>query len=349
MISKTIDMKSLYQKLSDIGFSRNYVQQIALPQWWDREFEQTSGAAVEAAAYISRRLNLDLNSLLQPNRKPAFDASYQSKLKVQNGTNQQKLTVACSLAVRVAEMVAYACVRPYHTIHPLSAQDVRSHILQNNEFIDLESLLQWCWHRGIPVFHFHQYPKNTPKFHGMVVCCHPRMSNEGCSRPVIAISHNHKSSSRLLFILAHELGHLLQGHVTSDRVLMDETVEFSNSDKEETEANKFAVELLSGRWDANYKNPIVLTVKQLAKYAKAKSWEDRVDPGFVINNYGWHMQEESNKNCWGAVEKALKIVENNRNAPETINQYLSQEIDWHCLSDDNQEYLENILQVRAEI
>jgi hypothetical protein len=338
MTSKTINMKNLYRKLSDMGFSRNYVQQIALPQWWDKEFEQTSGAAVEAAAYISRRLNLDLNSLLQPNQQPAFDTSYQAKFKVQNGTNQQKLSVACSLAVRVAEMVAYACVRPYHPTRPLSAQDVRSQILRNNKFIDLESLLQWCWHRGIPVFHCDRYPHNTPKFHGMVVCCHSQTSNEGCSRPVIAISHAHKSPSRLLFILAHELGHLLQGHVTSDRVLMDE-IEFSHPDKEETEANNFAVELLSGRWDANYKNPIVLTGEQLANYAKAKSWEDRVDPGFVINNYGWHMQEESNKNCWPAVEKALKCVENSQNAPETIARYLSQEIDWHRLSDDNQEYL----------
>jgi hypothetical protein len=59
-------MASLYERLAALGFSRPFIQHQALPEWWDEEVEATPGAEVEAAAYISRRFNLDVLSLLQP-------------------------------------------------------------------------------------------------------------------------------------------------------------------------------------------------------------------------------------------------------------------------------------------
>jgi hypothetical protein len=57
-------MSSLYNKLAQLGFDKSFVQDFVLPDWWCIEFEQTEGAFIEAAAYASRKLNLDLDSLL---------------------------------------------------------------------------------------------------------------------------------------------------------------------------------------------------------------------------------------------------------------------------------------------
>ena len=57
-------MANLYNQLAQLGFDKKFVQDFVLPDWWCPEFEQTDGAAIDAAAYASRRLDLDLDSLL---------------------------------------------------------------------------------------------------------------------------------------------------------------------------------------------------------------------------------------------------------------------------------------------
>lgn len=54
------------ERLLAIGLSEKFIREQGLPDWWDSEFEDIPGTSFEAATYISRRLNLDINSLLAP-------------------------------------------------------------------------------------------------------------------------------------------------------------------------------------------------------------------------------------------------------------------------------------------
>ncbi len=45
-------MTSLYQRLSEVGFSEKFVREKALPDWWNEEFEATPGAVVEAPTTV---------------------------------------------------------------------------------------------------------------------------------------------------------------------------------------------------------------------------------------------------------------------------------------------------------
>ncbi|HEY9876817.1 MAG TPA: ImmA/IrrE family metallo-endopeptidase [Leptolyngbyaceae cyanobacterium] len=348
MTQAQMDMTTLYQRLSALGLPEAYVKKVALPDWWDAEFEQTGGAVVEAAAYISKRLNLDFDSLFREDTLPTFDRSYKAKFKVRQGTDSEQLSLAHALAIRIAEMLAYACPATYQQIAGLTAQDIRAATVRPGQPVSLGSLLRWCWDRGIPVVHFNNYP-NQPgicKFHGMAVYCHSRESGSSSSRPVIVISHQQCSPSRLLFILAHELGHLLKGHIAPDSFLIDEKVELFSDDQEETEANEFAVELLTGSPHTQYRASKSFNGEALAQYAQKKGIEDNVDPGVVANNYGWYAKQ-AGFDRWGAVANALKILEPDANAPIAINQYLNQQLNWDRLSDDNQEYLEAALNLEA--
>jgi IrrE N-terminal-like domain len=326
-------MADFYQRLAAVGLPKSFVQKQGLPDWWSEEYEQTEGAIFTAAAHISKRLNLDLLSLLNEQVQPRFVLTSQPKYKIQNGTDPQQLPIASAIAAKVADVVAFACKTPYQPIDHLSVAAIREEILTTRPFVDLAGFLDFCWSRGIPVVHFDQFPKanGVKKFQGMAACFH--------QRPVIVLSLNASSPSRLLFIAAHELGHILQGHLNlmHEGLLVDEAVRLESKDEEEIEANEVAAELLLGRHDRFYYTPRSYTAPQLVEYAQRVGSKDGVSPGVVALNYGWW------KNHWGAANAALKLLEPNADAPQQINRYLLEHLDWDQLGNDYQEYLELVL------
>jgi len=332
-----IKMTSLYERLSGIGFPEKFVREKALPDWWDEEFEANPGAVVSAAVYVSRRLNLDIASLLQPEAAPAFKQSCDAKFKTQLKNPSQQLKVAQCMAARVAEMVAYTCVPEYKPL-PKSALDVRNEILKTHKFVSLIGLLDFCWNYGIPVVHFDKFPpaKGLRKFDGMVGCFY--------KRPVIVISLKHRSPARLLFILAHELGHIIKGHI-QEAYIVDEEIEPESIDIEEIEASEFAVEVLLGKPDMGYYTPRFFSGDSLATYAQEISTRDNVDPGVVVLNSSWSKASlaatsSSRGIIWATASKALKIIEGDADAPTQINCYVQTYLDLDRLDGDSQDYLE---------
>lgn len=323
-------MASLYQRLLNVGLSKSYIQRQGLPDWWCEEYEQSEGAIVTAAAHLSNRFNLDLESLLNEQDQPRFILISQPKYKLQNGTESQNLPVASAIAAKVAEIVASACKSPYQPIEHLSVAAIREEILGSHQSVDLDGFLNFCWSRGIPVMHFDRFPKakGLKKFQGMVACFD--------QRPVIILSLNASSPSRLLFIAAHELGHILKKHLglMNEGFLVDEEIKLESKDEEEIEANEVAAELLLGRPDRFYGTLRNYTAVQLVEYTKRVGLSDRVSPGVVALNYGWY------KKHWGSAYGALKLLEPNANGPQQVNRYPLDNLNWDSLGNDYQDYLE---------
>ncbi len=353
MTQTVMEMSTLYDRLSAIGFDKAFIRSKALPDWWDAEFEATGGAVVEAATYISRRLNLDLTSLLKSDAIPTFKPASPAKFKLKPETKIEQLKVAYSMASRVAEMVAYACI-PESKALPKSAQQVRDEILtplnllepslpnsplmSSHSFVNLERLIEFCWNHGIPVVYFDNFPttEGVKTFEGLVTL----FSN----RPVIILSFKNPSLARLLFTLAHQLGHLIQGHGNGFSIL-DEEIDPDSIEPEELEANEFALELLLGKPDMGYYTPRIFTDKQLAGYAQTVSVRDRVDPGLVALNYAWNKANRATTTneqilILEAAQKALNFIEKDMDAPSTINRYFHQYLDLERLDIDSQDYLE---------
>lgn len=354
MTQTASEITALYDRLSKIGFPKQFVKSKALPDWWDTEFEATAGAAVEAASYLARRLNLDIASLLKPDATPTFKPSCQAKFKLKEGTEAEQLQVAQCMATRVAEMVAYAC-KPEFKGLLTTAKDVRDEILefsaeytttlhsnnirQNQPFVNLEGLLNFCWKYGIPVIHFAGFPNKVKKFEGLAAFFY--------GRPVIVLSFKHSSPARLLFILAHELGHIIKGHLNGGSIV-DEEIELQEGDTEEIEANEFAVELLLGKPDMTYYKIQNFSGEELAGYSQAISERDRVDPGVVALNYAWIKAQRTNNKekkgiIWATAQKALKIIEGDVKASIQINDYIRKYLDFERLDIDSQDYLEAVI------
>lgn len=330
-----MQMADLYARLATIGFPKKFVQQKILPDWWTDEVDETPGVLTEGALYISRRLNLDMQSLLDCQSTLESNSSCQPKFKLKAGTNNRQLIIPHLISARIAEMVAYACNKPYQPLDRVSVSAIRQDILARQNSVNLQGFLEYCWGRGIPVIHFDEFPPKVHKFDGMV--------GYFCDRPVILLSLKAMSPSRLLFIAAHELGHILKGHLNQEKLLIDEKISLESIDTEEVEANEVAGELLLGAADRNYYSSQDYTSKQLANYAQEISSCDRVDAGVVARNYCWHKKQL----YYRFVETAMKILEPNANAPQEINCYLKQNLDWEKLGDDNRDYLTEMLNLRG--
>jgi len=346
---RTIDIKVFYQRLASLGFQRKFVKDVLLPDWWCDEFEQQKGAVIEAAAYVSRRVGFDFKTLLDPEKEIAFQEGRHSCYKLRKGTEEKNLAIARSMTEKVADVTAYACEIPLQSLENLDAQAVRSQILETGQLVTLESLLDFCWKLGIPVVHTNNFPKVTgqKKFDGMV--------GEYGDRPVILISNNRKSPAWLAFILAHELGHILCGHVKGSSIIdeyildMNEPIDFDDdSQRQELEANRFAVELLFGHENAKYDTPLNLSPVSLVNHAKDNAQKDLVNPASIVLNYAWFKEkmattEKAKKSIWAITGEALKSFEKQTiTAKEIINRELVKHLDWRNLSGDNQEFLERM-------
>ena len=340
MASDYPNMDTLYAKLKNIGFDKKFVKRM-LPDWWDEECETHPDGILEGVLYISRRLNLELNSLLDDSFIPKIKAPCLPKFKLSTKVNEpNRLLISCSLASRIAELTSFACKNEYQNIANLSVTDIRQAILENNSYVSLENTLDFCWSIGIPIIHFAELPKIANKFDGMVTSYD--------DRPIIIISRKDKSESKLLFIVLHELGHIQRNHINNE-YWIDENIELDSTDSEEIEANQFANLILFNNSGINYnqKQPRPkLSGEGFAKFAQQHSDLNlEISPQAIINNLAWHRANSTEKKnvkkiIYGSAKKALKIVGEDSDAPTIINGKLKNNLAWDNLSEDNQEYLE---------
>lgn len=323
-MTNTLTMDTLYKKLNNFGIPKKYIKKNGLPSWWDDELNDKPVAVLECSAYIAKRFGLDLKSLLSEDEIVKFKVQAQPKFRqTQHQINKQP-AIACGLANRIAEMVAYGSEITYTSL-PTNPLDIRKEILQHHSIVDLSSLLEYCWEIGIPVVYFNDYPKNASKFQGMIQWHH--------QKPVITISYKSQQKARLAFILAHELGHLALSHV-KDNSYIDYQIKFNSPEKEEEEANQFAVSLLLGEANNCLENKLIYNSYDLIEEAnKIIKENSHLDIGCIILNHAWH------KKKWGMANKALNEIFPDEDAGKLINQFLANRLNWDVFDDDSYEYL----------
>lgn len=327
-------MRNLYHRLSRIGLTRPYVKGVALPEWWDDKAAQNPAGYAEALLYLSRHLGLALESLQDDSKPLALRDFGLCKFKKTTGTNDDELALARAIGTRAAQLAATAMAKPFRGL-PASALEIRLQILDRGaSCVGLKELLDYCWSIGIPVVFLAQFPRSTKKMQGMSA-----MFNR---RPVIVLSKQWKPTAWLLFILAHELGHIVSGHLSDGTVLVDQDVNKNERDPEEDEANSVALELItgdkeyqvftSGRW---------LNADELADVARELGNECRIDPGHIILNYAHTMGD----GFWRVANAALKKSEPHANAPELVRSVLAGKLDWSALPKDSSEFMMRVMKV----
>src|SRR5258706_1890857 len=234
-------MSQLYGRLGSLGFPRKYLRDVVLPSWWEDEIAHNPTGYAEGLAVLSRNLGLDLKSLQNESVPIGLRNLGPCKFKKKKTTNETDLVISQAVATSVARLIMRAVPEPKLSLGS-SALAIRASILQRGaRWVGLTDLVQYCWFVGIPIIHVASLPENAKKMDGAAWV--------NLDRQAIILCKKTPFSAWLLFILAHELGHIVLKHLDAQGILVDEEIDRHSSDHEERAANEFALELLTGRPD----------------------------------------------------------------------------------------------------
>jgi Zn-dependent peptidase ImmA (M78 family) len=320
-------MMLLANRLKSLGIPKAYLRHVALPEWWNDEIALNPTGYAQALGYVSRSLGLDINILLNPDAPLAFSPIPQAKFKLKKNTTDSEVNQNAHLALRVVKTAVAAFQHDSTKALPLTAAAIRQEILaKGQQWVSLENLLRWCWDNGIPVVSVSHLLPDAKKMDGLAA------NIDGCS--AIALCTKKHQPAWLLFHLAHEIGHIILGHVGDSGILLDEEIETkSNSDKDEQDANEFAHELVANKM--KFSSSILIRGEELAQAAKKLGKEHGVDPGFIALNYAWNHKQQP----WGSANGALKCLAPQANALTLIQDEMRKHLNFDLLPEESVAWL----------
>lgn len=321
-------MTQLYSRLASVGFPRKYLREIVLPNWWDDEIAHNPAGYTEGLLLLSRNLGLDLASIQNESVPVGLRNLGPCKFKKSVTTSDEDLVLARIVPTRVAELIIPAVPVPNKPLLT-SASEIRQLLLRTEApWVDLASLVDYCWSVGLPVIHVSAFPPKAKKMDGLAYMRGGRYA--------IALCKNTHHSAWLLFILAHELGHIARGHVGSDGVLVDEQMDRNSTDDEEKAANAFALELLTGN-PACQVFPVGsrVSARALARAAYQAGVAEQIDPGHIVLNCAYQMGSD----FFAVANAALKLLEPQADAMSLVQSRMLAHLDKSMLSEDTYEFI----------
>lgn len=288
-------MRDLFQRLSRAGFDKGFVRSAVLPDWWDDDLAAVPFNRALAEGAVASHLPFTVAQLRDPMTPLILPEPAGECFKRNRGSDVGRCAASLAVVRRAAALVAANVPDLPAFAGPATAAAIREHLLAAGGTVDLASLAAYCWAAGVPVVPVARLPKTAVKFDGVA------MWSGG--RPLVVLASGRDGPPWLAFDLAHELGHIMRGHVGPgsgvhvDRHLKDGA---EVEDTEEREADRFALELLTGRPAGLPFTPTLgLTGPKLATAARAFAAGTGIDPGIVCLFYA------RSADRWGAAAVAL--------------------------------------------
>lgn len=336
-----INAKLIYEKLKATGFTKAHVRKL-LPDWWSQEIEKQPDGFAEFCLLLSRRLSLDLPNLMRGDvvvRQSAALVAYKHRV---DATPESLQALTC-IATSVAQGVVSAMTKPYDNIShkPNLFSKYARDIGQGK--ISFSSVLNACWEIGIPVIPLPNIPVGIRKMDGAVI-----KTND---RPAIIISKKNSSRAWLTFIIAHELGHIANGHLDHDGSIIDvalqEKVTYeteSANDIQEREADSFAFAMLGGEQVTSIINSWSERISSvdIAIRSREASETTGVESGHFVLRYAFRTKR------WPDAMNALSFLSEDADPESEIRSVLARSLDFGLVSDDIKEYVCQITGIEAQ-
>ncbi len=320
------NIKNIYQSLQNYGIDKKFIQDIILPVWWKDEIANSKIGYFQTASLISKNLGIDVSELINTTNSVALKRPANIKFKSSRNVTINTTDIwPNSLAVKISETIDQLYSTPLMYL-PKNALEIRNSIIERYGKIDLNNTLEYLWSSGIPVLHVPVFPKEVNKMDGMAVNLN--------GRPIIILSKNRRHDAWLLFILAHELGHIVNGHLSNtDQIIYDMNLE-TEVDSEEKTANEFAAELLNGTKSPSYfsSNNIFNSPYGLVNHIRPLAKLLSIDPGVIALNYAYLTKN------YAIAEQALNILSPKANAVKMVQMQMKAKLDLEKLSEENYEY-----------
>ena len=327
--------RDLKRRLKAIGLSEGAIA-AAWPQWWSGDADASPSARLELHFSVARKLGIDPRSLLDAEGTPRFIWRDEARFKHLSGESDAERAAISSFGRALGALLVAGTTQ---LIDPANADaaSLRGLILQNQPFVRLNDLLSICWSTGIPVVHLRVFPRPQKRMAAMAV----RVAGRGA----ILLAKDASYPAHIAFYLAHELGHLLLGHLDRESAIVDleSTHVRSTGDQEEDEADRFALELLTGMPDPNVV-PMNATYNapSLAKAVLDAGPKLRVEPGTLALCFGFATQN------WPVVNAAMRFIyEHAKPVWKEVNALALRELDFTRIPEDAHSFIGSVLGAEA--
>jgi hypothetical protein len=318
----------LRQELAQAGIANAAVNAV-WPEWWSAEAKDSLSATTELIYTVARRLGLSPRALFDGS--PQFLWHDSTKFKNLGTTTDKEQAILASFGTAVGRC-ALSATLPGVTPIP-DAESVRAAILRQARFVNLPQLLTFCWATGIAVIQLRVFPLQQKRMQAMTVKVNDRYA--------ILLGYESAYYARMAYILAHEIGHILRGHLEhSDSLLdIDDSLRTDNLDEEEVDADRAAFILLTGREDPQVlANLQSYNASQVAQAAEANADRERTEPGILA------LCLAHSTGNWQQSVGALKIIPPGaRPVGDEINELAANQFDWQALSLANRDYLAQVI------
>jgi hypothetical protein len=316
-------LKTVDEKLSKE--LKNYV-----PDWWDEELNNSPSAVQQLLMSLARYFYLDLKSVLDKTQPLKFKASV-CNYKHASNKEQSQLKTATALVSSAARIVAQVTSPEFKTFP--DALTLRKTLLDaGSSCINFQVLVRYCWQQGVPILYLPELP-TAKKMDAVVI--------DISGTPVIAITKKCSYESEFLFFLAHEMGHISHGHLKTGQLLIDAEINGDfDTDRQEKQANDFAIALLTGnsktRYDWNINNPVSLRIR-----AEQEAKLNKVDIGHIILNWGHSVKK------FPFARKVLNELPLNTNWSDLLKTQLFEHINEDDIYEDQLDYLYKLLKIEG--
>ena len=326
------DSQAFKEELHGLGIS-NQALEAVWPKWWSDEAEGSFSAQAEMRFSVARRLGLSPKSVIGE-EQPEFVWRHDAKFKGLSAYGSDAEAALTSFGIAFGRHLEKGTNRPLEKSADLSdATSVRNAVLARSHFVSLSDVCAVCWGFGIPVVHLRVFPLSAKNMVAMAV-----KTFEGFA---ILVGKESRFPAPTAFHVAHELGHIVTGHLVEVNALVDleETIEKAGRDKEEREADGYALELLTGQrnpsiqFEAPPRNGL-----ELAQAVSKAATIRKIEPGTLALCYGFQSAD------WKTAYAALNHIYNSKHDVwRFLNLTASKQLDWSAYRDDEAAYVRAVM------
>lgn len=327
-------LENVFSLLKRHGIDKNFIKEILLPEWWDEEVTASKAGYLQTLSILAKNLNINLNDFLGESKTLSPQNPMPVRFKKAVNTNIALDDIwPNAIAARITDLVNNTFSIPLSDL-PADASQLRREFLNSYEKIELNSVLDFLWQKGIPILTVSQFPRDVHKMDGMVI--------KSADRFIIVVSKTRKHNAWLLFIILHELGHILKNHLSeTGSVIYDLEIELE-TDTEEREANEAALIFLSNFPAPRFMQGTFQSGFQLANAAMKKAKDFNLDPGVLALNYAYL------NNKFPLAQQALKILDPEADAISLIKNKMKHYLALENLSEENYDFFVKVSSLQGK-
>ncbi|HEY1757829.1 MAG TPA: hypothetical protein VGG72_20840 [Bryobacteraceae bacterium] len=320
------------KRLKSIGLDDPFIN-AAWPDWWSEDADPSSSARLELRFSVARKLGLDARSVLDEEGTPRFIWKDEARFKHLSGESDMERAALSSFGRSVGALLTTVTGLGEFALEGTPASGLRNAVLASQRYVRLADLLSLSWSAGIPVAHLRIFPSGRKRMAAMAVGVGERHA--------VLLAKDSMYPPHIAFYLGHELGHIALGHIRKDAAIVDmeaDVLSTNSDDDEEAEADRFALELLTGKAGLELVPTGSYNAPGLAQIALRVSGELQIEPGTLALCFGYATGN------WAVANSAMRFIyDTPRPVWSEINRLTVAELDPLRLPSDASSYLAAVL------